>query len=194
MSTSLIVLIPVILLGIVGLFCFVGCILDSSGLPGGGDEPPPKPFTEYSGMTVLPTNSLMAYWPLNETKDTADAVDRKSASNGKYIDVNTAPPMTVYDWPQYNIPNGADPDVLSAAGAGVLTPGQPSIVMGDVVALPDGSTPACKVVDGAYVEVDVAGGLESRRPSRLPVRAGHAREHSGHRRLRDMRAGGRQPA
>jgi hypothetical protein len=150
MSTSLIVLIPVILLGIVGLFCFVGCVLDTSGLPGGGEEPPP--FTEYSGMTVLPTNSLMAYWPLNETKDTAAAVDRKSASNGKYIDPNTAPPMTVYDWPQYN--NG--PDVLSAAGAGVLMPGQPGIVAGDAVALPDGSAPACMVVDGAYVEVDVA--------------------------------------
>jgi hypothetical protein len=64
--------------------------------------------------------------------------------------------MTVYDWPQYNIPNGANPDVLSAAGAGVLTPGQSGIVAGDAVPLPDGSAPACMVVDGAYVEVDVA--------------------------------------
>jgi hypothetical protein len=157
MSTSLIVLIPIILLGIVGMLCFTGCGRPFTTGNGGGEQPPPpKPFTEYSGMTVLPTNSLMAYWPLNETKDTVAAVDRKSASNGTYIDANTAPPMTVYDWPQYNIPNGANPDVLSAAGAGVLMPGQPGIVKGDVVALPDGSAPACMVVDGAYVEVDVA--------------------------------------
>src|SRR3954462_14033272 len=136
MSASLIVLIPIILLGIVGMLCFTGCGRPFTTGPGGGEETPPKPFTEYSGMTVLPTNSLMAYWPLNETKDTDAAVDRKSASNGKYIDPNTAPPMTVYDWPQYN--NG--PDLLSAAGAGVLMPGQPGIVAGDAVALPDGST------------------------------------------------------
>ncbi len=157
MSASLIVLIPVILLGIVGLFCFIGCTLPVTGLPNGGEEPPPpKPFTEYSGMTVLPTSSLMAYWPLNETKETAAAVDRKSASNGKYIDANTAPLQTIYDWPEYHIPNGANPDVLSAAGAGDLKPGRPGIVAGDAVPLPDGSTPACMVVDGAYMEVDVA--------------------------------------
>jgi hypothetical protein len=159
MSASLMILIPVILLGIVGMLCFAGCILPTEGLPNdGGEPPPPKPFTEYSGMTVLPTNSLMAYWPLNETKDTAAAVDRKSASNGKYIDAknNMVPPQTVYDWPEYHVPNGANPDVLSAAGAGVLTPGQPGIVAGDAVPLPDGSAPACMVVDGAYVEVDVA--------------------------------------
>src|SRR3954463_13852066 len=114
MSASLIVLIPVIFLGIFVLFCLVGCILPVEVLPGGGEEPPPpKPFTEYSGMTVLPTNSLMAYWPLNETDDTAPAVDRKSASNGTYIDSKTAPLQTVYDWPQYNVPNGANPAVLS---------------------------------------------------------------------------------
>ena len=68
MSMSLIVVLPAVMLGIVGLLCFVGCTLDKSGLPGdGGEPPPPKPFTEYSGMTVLPTDSLMAYWPLNET-------------------------------------------------------------------------------------------------------------------------------
>src|SRR3954453_12176508 len=150
MGTSLIVVLPAVMLGIVGLLCFVGWTLDKSGLPGdGGDPPPRKPFTEYSGLPVLPTDSLMAYWPLNETKDTAAAVDRKSGSNGTYIDSMTAPLMTVYDWPQYHVPNGANPDVLSAAGAGALTPTQPGIVAGDAVALPDGSTPGCIVVDGA---------------------------------------------
>ena len=45
MSTSLIILIPVILLGIVGTLCFVGCVLHTEGLPG-------TPFTAYTNTTI----------------------------------------------------------------------------------------------------------------------------------------------
>ena len=59
MSTSLIISMPVILLGIVGMLCFVGCALATGGIPA-------TPFNEYSDKTVLNNPSIMAYWPLND--------------------------------------------------------------------------------------------------------------------------------
>jgi hypothetical protein len=146
MSTSLIVLIPVILLAIVGLFCFVGCILpEYEYVP---------PYTAYTGKTILPTGSIIAYWPLKQAKDTELAVELISGTDGNYIDPNTVEVGTLYPWPEYSIPNGADPDVLSAAAPGDIKLGQPTIVVGDVDLLPDDPVaPACMVVNGAYVEV-----------------------------------------
>src|ERR1700716_696044 len=106
MSASLIVLIPVILLGIVGLFCFVGCILPVEGLP--NDK-----FTSYTGTTILPNKACIAYWPLKDGDENAPAVELILGNNGTYIDPNTVKKDTIYDWPQYNIPNGANPDVIS---------------------------------------------------------------------------------
>ena len=146
MSASLIVLIPVILLGIVGLFCFVGCILDTTGLPNDN-------FTSYTGTTILPNRAIIAYWPLKEGLDTAPAVEMISGNNGKYIDPNTVPANTIYPWLPYTIPNGANPDVLSAIGTGTISWETPGIVVGDVDLLPNDSVaPACMVVNGAYVE------------------------------------------
>jgi hypothetical protein len=146
MSASLIILIPVILLGIVGLFCFVGCVLPEYGLG--------PSYTAYTGKTVLPTSTIIAYWPLKEGKDTDEAIDLISGSNGKYIDPNTVEVDTIYPWPQYSIPNGANPDVLSAAAPGDIKLGQPGIVVGDVDLLPnDPVAPACMVVNGGYVDV-----------------------------------------
>jgi hypothetical protein len=90
MSTSLIVLIPVILLGIVGLFCFVGCIFEPYEVA--------PPFTAYTGKIALPTGAIIAYWPLKETKDTDPAVDLISSNNGNYIDQNTVEVGTIYPW------------------------------------------------------------------------------------------------
>ena len=127
MSTSLIVLIPVILLGIVGMLCFVGCVLP-----------------EYRARAALhrihrhddtAESAIIAYWPLKEAKDTDPAVELISGNNGNYIDPNTAA-GTLYPWPDYSIPNGADPDVLSAAAPGQIALAQPTIVVGDVVLLP----------------------------------------------------------
>jgi hypothetical protein len=147
MSTSLIVLIPVVLLGVVCMLCFVGCGLSTHGTG-------VAPFTSYTGTTVLPTPSIIAYWPLKEAADTVPATELISGNNGNYIDQNTAPPNTVYPWPSYSVANGANPDVLSAAAPGDIALAQPGIVKGDVDLLPgDPVPPACMVVNGCYVEV-----------------------------------------
>jgi hypothetical protein len=149
MSTSLIVLIPVIMLGIVGMFCFVGCWLPVSGLPGG----PTPPFTSYTG-TAIQNKNCIAYWPLKEGPHSVTAAELISQSDGNYIDQNTVPANTIYPWPQYPVPNGANPDVISAAAPGDITLGSPTIVTGDVDLLPnDPVAPACMVVNGCYVEV-----------------------------------------
>jgi hypothetical protein len=150
MTMSLVVLLPVILLGIVGTLCFVGCAFHSGGLGGG------PPFTSYSGTTILANSpNCIAYWPLKEVNDTDPAHDLVSQNHGKYIDPATVtPPNTVYPWIDYKVKNGANPDVLSAAAPGTLMQAQPTIVAGDVDLLPgDPLVPACMVVNGAYVEV-----------------------------------------
>jgi hypothetical protein len=150
MSTSLIVLIPVILLGIVGMLCFVGCTLPTGGL--GPD------FNTYT-TTILSNKDIIAYWPLKEGADTMPASELVSNNAGKYIDKTTAMPDTVYPWPEFNVPNGANPPVLSAAAAGADMMGaiqlaQPGIVTGDVIPpLSSPLPPACMVVNGCYVEV-----------------------------------------
>ena len=67
MSASLVVLLPVILLGLVSLLCFVGCHLPTGGLP--------PAFTQYSTTTVLGNPAIMGYWPLLEISDILPAAD-----------------------------------------------------------------------------------------------------------------------
>lgn len=145
MTMSLVVLLPVILLGIVGALCFVGCGLSTHGLL--------VPFSSYTNSTV--GNMLcIGYWPLKEKLDTADAVDLISQNNGKYKDMNTAPEL--YPWPGYTVSGGMGPDVLSAAGAGTISTGQPTILSGDTdlpVGTGDTVAPGCMVVNGAFVAV-----------------------------------------
>jgi hypothetical protein len=147
MSTSLIVLLPVILLGIIATLCFVGCIF-----------PPYEvvpPFTGYTNITILANSpDCIAYWPLKEASDTVPASELISNNTGMYVDPNTAKPDTVYPWPEYSVPNGDKPDVLSAAAPGDIQFAQPTIVVGDVDLRPDDPVkPACMVVNGCYVEV-----------------------------------------
>ncbi len=157
MSISLVVLLPAILLGIVGMLCFVGCGLHTHGTS--------ESFTSYTNTTILQNSDCIAYWPLKEGADTAVASELISNNTGRYIDKDTAMPDTVYPWPAYNVPNGSNPDVLSAAAANPNNPGeggqgdiklgQPTIVTGDVDPLEgDPVLPACMVVNGCYVEVD----------------------------------------
>ena len=145
MSMSLVVLLPLILLGIVGTLCFVGCAFSTTGIGG-------PPFTSYTGITVLANSpNCIAYWPLKEAADTDAASELISNNTGNYIDPNTAPML--YPWPSYSIPNGANPNVLSAAAPGTIALAQPGIVLGDVDLLPgDPVPPACMVVNGAYME------------------------------------------
>jgi hypothetical protein len=146
MSTSIIILLPVILLGIVGMLCFVGCILDTSGLGG-------PPFTMYTGTTILLNPAIIGYWPLGEATDTNPAVDLISGNNGNYIDPVTTPPL--YPWPAYTLPNPPGPDVESADAPGTIAFAQHGIVQGDTVqpANDPASVTPCVVVNGGYVEV-----------------------------------------
>jgi hypothetical protein len=57
MSASLIVLIPLVLLGLVGALCFVGC-----GFPTGGLAHTLGPYA----TAVNKSNGLVAFWPLND--------------------------------------------------------------------------------------------------------------------------------
>jgi hypothetical protein len=146
MSMSLVVLLPLILLGIVGTLCFVGCILDSSGLG-------VTPFTTYTGTTILLNPAIIAYWPLGEAADTIPAAELISGNTGNYIDPSTAP--SLYPWPAYSVATGSGPDLLSAAAPGTIALAQTGIVAGDAVQpanVPASVTP-CMVVNGCYVEV-----------------------------------------
>jgi hypothetical protein len=146
MSMSLVVLIPLILLGIVGMLCFVGCGLHTHGTS--------EPFFNYTGLTILPNSAIMAYWPLGEAKDTDPAAELISGNTGSYIDSSTTPAL--YPWPAYSLQNPPGPDIQSAdAGMGMIALAAPGIVKGDAVQ-PVGDPPVpmpCMVVNGAYVEV-----------------------------------------
>jgi len=77
MSTSLIILIPAILLGIVGTLCFVGCILPKYGLG--------PSFNEYTPKTILLNSKCIAYWPLKEIADTVPAAELISGNTGSGV-------------------------------------------------------------------------------------------------------------
>jgi hypothetical protein len=160
MSASLVVLLPILLLGIVSVFCFVGCAFQTGGLG--------IPFTQYSSLTVLGNPAIVAaYWRLNETKDTDAAHDSGPNSpsgqlNGKYVDPSTvpavyptSPPPAIYPWPAVvDIPNPPGANIQSAA---VLVPqltlGQPGLVNGDTKPNDTTSIETCVQVNGCYVEV-----------------------------------------
>jgi hypothetical protein len=143
MSASLIVLIPIVLLGVVTALCFVGCVLHTYGLP--------PSFTAYTSTTVLGNANNVAFWPLNEMADTDPAHDLKGGNDGKYIDPNTAP-SGFYPWPSFSIPDPPNPDVLSAAGQGTLMFQQPGLVNGDF-GQQGTAQQKCIMVNGAFVAV-----------------------------------------
>jgi hypothetical protein len=156
MSASLIVLLPVILLGIVGLFCFVGCGLSTHGLL--------TSFRDYSGTTVLGNPAIAAYWPLREASDSVPAADlAPNPDNGQYIDPSTL--ATIYPWPDYSIGNPPSPDIesatagfgtMAAAGFGTIAFAQPGIVTGDGADNDTSAAAPCLVVNGCYVAVPLA--------------------------------------
>jgi hypothetical protein len=151
MSASLIVLIPVVMLGIVGMLCFVGCFLDVSGLPN-------TPVNNYTDGTILSNKDCIGYWPLSETSDTVQAAELVHGLGGTYIDQSTAiPPLpTPYLWPEFTVKSPPPiPDVKSAAaGMGAITFAAPSIVKGDKdKPKDDPASPACMVVNGCFVHI-----------------------------------------
>ena len=162
MSASLVVLLPVILLGLVSLLCFVGCHLPTGGLP--------PAFTQYSTTTVLGNPAITAYWPLLEANDTLAATDlAPNPDSGMYIDPKTLP--GIYPWPDFSIENAPSPNIESAAagfgtmaapGFGTIAFAQPGIVTGDFGTSDNsnGSSP-CLLVNGCYVNVPLASKISS---------------------------------
>jgi hypothetical protein len=136
MSATLVVAIPLALLGIVALLGFVGC-----GQP---FTTGPAPVTDYSTGTVLNNPQCVAYWPLRESNKTDPAHDLTMNHNdGTYVDMSVN--AALYPWPASAGDQSAD------AGNGKLLVGQPGIVAGDQV---DGMQATCMVVNGAFVRVD----------------------------------------
>ena len=132
MSALMLVAVPVALLAIIYLLCFVGCGFD---VP---TEPPP-PFTAYTSSILDDEPTLIAYWPLGEPAGATTAVDLKGARNGAYL--------------SQVFPD--DPAIGSASAPGTLLLGQPGIVPGDTLPPfdnPDART-TCIEVNGGYVSV-----------------------------------------
>jgi hypothetical protein len=135
MSASLIVLVPLVLLGVVATLCFVGCVLPTTGLPS-------TPFTTYRS-TVRDTGSLVAFWPLDDAANSAKAAEPQSGFVGDYVTMDNNKDQ----FPDPSLPN------ISAPAPGKLAWGQPGIVAGDCIGgLPNNPTP-CIVVNGGYVSV-----------------------------------------
>jgi hypothetical protein len=149
MSASLVVLLPLMLLGIVSVFCFVGCAFQSGGVG--------IPFTQYSGLTVRGNSNLLAYWPLDDAIDTAAAKEfgpnnLEGQFPGEYVDMNTV--SALYPLLPSSPPNPPGANVQSAGAPGMLNLGQPGLVKGDVQ--PGTNPPSlttCMVVNGGYVLV-----------------------------------------
>src|SRR5262245_20668800 len=68
MSATLLVKIPLALLGVVALLGFVGCVFSTTG-----EQPS---FTTYSDTTVLGNGNCVAYWPLWDAQGALVAQER----------------------------------------------------------------------------------------------------------------------
>ena len=152
MSTTLFFLVPIGMLAIVWSVCFVGCVLQTSGL-----EPP------YSN-TILAEASLVAYWPLSDFPNSpppagAPALPPPPAGstsvgtaqdlsgnnhNGTYIN----PPIYV-SGTTFLTTMGNPPVDLSPT----LNVHQASIVPGDAFAEGSKNLPACVDFEGGYVSI-----------------------------------------
>jgi hypothetical protein len=154
MTASLFVFVPVALLALITGFYFVGCVLDTSGIPGGNPEP--KPFTKYSDTDVIGQGSCVAYWPLSEPASvagnpvaSAKAADVIGGNTGNYTHKGNAP--TLFPCPGFQVAPGID----SAQAIGALSLGTESIVPGDAKQPdndPDILTTGMEA-DGAFVTI-----------------------------------------
>lgn len=158
MSATLFCFVAIGLLAVTWSLCFVGCFLDSSGVPGTSTDPEP-----YSNI-VLGEPSLIAYWPLNDAQSGSGTLITSgsllnSSSFGEAADLtadfaNPDPhPGTYIAPPAYPNP----PIASSATIAGTPTIGPAgSIVPGDVgnSTFQDKLTdPASADLEGGYVSI-----------------------------------------
>ncbi|MFA6267874.1 MAG: LamG domain-containing protein [Pseudolabrys sp.] len=158
MTASLLVFVPVALLVLVGGVCFVGCVLDTSGLG--------LSFTEYSDKDIINHPDCVAYWRLNDlgvattnppSEITAvDTVGKNNNDphNGKYKNKVSNPSLFPCPGGPLDPPNNT---AHSAVGPGDLTIAAPGIVTGDTMPPNDPKNPIsfpCMQTNGAFVIVD----------------------------------------
>lgn len=151
MTLSLIVFVPVALLILISSLCFVGCVLDTTGLGLG--------FTTYSDSDVIANPSCVAYWPLSDSpgQDTAlDVVGKANGDphNGTYRSVANSDPMVkaLFPCPDFDLGIGLHSDFAP----GTLTIGAPGIVAGDTLPPHDpknATSTTCMQADGGFVTV-----------------------------------------
>lgn len=152
MTATLLVVVPVVLLLLIGSFCFVGCTLDTHGLGLG--------FVQYSDLDIVPNPDCVAYWPLSDSPFQSTALDvvgkaHGDPHNGTYKNVNnvSGADADLFPIPDFN----PSPTNHSADAPGTQTIGAPGIVTGDTVPPHDPKNPistTCMQCDGGFVSVD----------------------------------------
>lgn len=153
MTATLLVVVPVVLLLLIGSFCFVGCSLDTEGIGLG--------FVQYSDLDIIPNPDCVAYWPLSDSPGQTTALDvvgkaHGNPHNGVYKNVTTDPGL--FPCPGYVL-NASIP-VTTPAAPGTLTIGAPGIVTGDTLPPHDPKNPistTCMQTDGGFVFVAANG-------------------------------------
>lgn len=123
MSEYLLVVAPVALLVIVSSVCFVGCVLNTHGIP--------PDFTTYSDTDVLGNPDCVAYWPLSEPKGSTTAIDTRGKQLGNEHDgtyINSANSPTLYPCPSFTVGGNS-----SASAPGDMTLGTAGLLVGDAI-------------------------------------------------------------
>jgi Concanavalin A-like lectin/glucanases superfamily len=147
MSTNLLFLVPIGTLAVVWSLCFVGCVFQTSGLPG-----PP-----YSNV-ILKETSLLAYWPLNDGMGQPPTPPPQgSTSIGSAADLSGNGHVGSYLIPPVyptNPPAGSAGS-MQIPGTPVINLDQSSIVPGDVSNsdFTDTVDAACVDLEGGYVSI-----------------------------------------
>jgi Concanavalin A-like lectin/glucanases superfamily len=138
MSTTLFFLIPIGMLAVVWSVCFVGCVLQTSGL-----EAP------YSN-NILAEPSLVAYWPLSDLAGPAPAPPQGSTSIGTAADLSGMGHSGTYINPPAYMAGTTIPQIGTNP---TLNLQQASIVPGDAFASGSKNLPFSVDFEGGYVSI-----------------------------------------
>jgi hypothetical protein len=145
MSTTLLLMIPIVILAVVWSLCFVG-----SCFPTGGLAPP------YSNV-ILQETSLVAYWPLSDLPGPSPAppfppVPAGSTGVGIANDLSGNGHTGSYLVPPA-YPSATTFPLSMSFASPALTLHQASIVPGDALAQGSKNLPACVNFEGGYVSI-----------------------------------------
>src|SRR5580704_6249525 len=146
MSTTLFFLIPIGILAVVWSVCFVGCVLQTSGLA--------QPYSN----NILAEPSLVAYWPLSDFPNSqlpagAPALPpppQGSTSLGIANDLSGKNHNGSYLNPPTYMPGATIPQIGTNP---TLNLQQPSIVPGDAFVSGSKNLPFCVDFEGGYVSI-----------------------------------------